>query len=63
MYKEKYIRLTKKYLIGGASRKSLFFISSLHLLKQYPRRWVFLQYNILYRIFVRFSSCPFLIHA
>lgn len=55
--------LDKEYLIGGASRKSLFLISSLHLLKQYPRRWVFLQYNILYRIFVRFSSCPFLIHA
>lgn len=54
MLHKKIYMLEKKYLIEGASRKSLFLISSLHLLKQYPRRWVFLQYNILYRIFVRF---------
>lgn len=38
----------KKNCRDAGKTNSKLFISSLHLLKQYPRRWIFLQYNIPY---------------
>lgn len=49
---------------GGNEREiESFYIIILHLLKQYSRRWISLQYNKSVLVLPHFTSATFLIHA